>query len=138
MLSDFNLLLKFLGEVICAANHLEKRLQTKISGKTPYQLWTNRQTKLHYLRVFYCKTYAYINRHKRQKLDHKAVQGILVGYDNYSKGYLTYTSGKNIRIARTVKFLKNKSRNINETVQKQLNFYENTNGESLNSQNKIF
>lgn len=63
---------------------------------------------LHHLRVFGFKAFAYVSKNKRQKLDDKSVEGIFDDYDNCSKGHRIYTSGKEIIITSTGKFLENK------------------------------
>lgn len=65
-------------------------LQNLPNDKTPYEIWMKREPNLYNLRVFHYKAYAYINKTKRGKLGERAEQGILVGYDNQSKGYIIY------------------------------------------------
>jgi transposase InsO family protein len=98
----------FWGEAVNTATYLQNRLPTKSNNKTPYELWTNRKPNLSHIKIFGCKAFAYINRHKRGKLDEKAVEGTLVGYDNRSKGYRIYTKGNRIIISRTVRFIETK------------------------------
>lgn len=39
--------------------------------KHPYELWTTRQLKLRYFRVFVCKAFEYASKNKRKKLENK-------------------------------------------------------------------
>lgn len=61
-------------------------------------------------------TRMYINK---KEVDNKAIEGTFVKYNNYSKGYRIYISGKDITTVKTVKFLENKPRNTNEKTEKQ-------------------
>ena len=56
--------------------------------------------------------FAYVNRHKRNKLDNKTVDGIFIGYNNKSKGYWIYTEDNKVMIVRTAKFIEHPLTNI--------------------------
>ena len=113
MLCEFKLHKRFWGEAINTANYLQNRLPTKVTNKTPYELWFNTKPNLKHLRVFGCKAFAYIHKSKRGKLDYKAEGGIFIGYDNHAKAYRIYVEGKNVTLAGTAKFFEDSAQNSN-------------------------
>ena len=114
MLLELSLLHKFWGDVLMTASYLQNRLSTKISNKTPYKLWNNCKPNLSHIKLFGCKAFTYVNRHKRGKLDNKAVGGIFISYNNRSKVYRIYTEDNNVMIVRTAKFNKHPYTNVKE------------------------
>ncbi|KMQ81757.1 copia protein, partial [Lasius niger] len=108
LLSEANLPATFWAEAVNTANYLQNRLPTKANEVTPYELWTGRKPDLSNIKTFGAKAYAYIHKSKRGKLDPKAIEGILIGYDHRSKGYRIYVSDRNVIISRTVKFIEEK------------------------------
>ena len=105
---------KFRGEALMTATYLQNHLPTKIIYKTTYELWNNCKPKLFHIKVSGCKAFVYVNRHKRSKLDNKAVEGIFIGYDNRSKGYRIYTEDNNVMIVCTAKFIEHPHTNVKE------------------------
>lgn len=63
--------------------------------------------------MFGSKKYKCINKARRGKLDDRTQQGVIVRYDNSSKGYHVYTKVKESIIARTVIFIENSTKNPN-------------------------
>lgn len=117
MLSDANLPKHFWGEAVLTSTYLTNCLPTKAandSNATPYQLWNYKKPNLSNIRTFGCKAYAYVEKPKISKFDEKEIQGILLGYDNGSKGYRIYTGINNVIISRTVKFIESGINNIEE------------------------
>ena len=54
---------------------------------SPIEKWTGKKPQLNHLRQFGAKAFGLIPEVKRQKLDKKARELILVGYDEGIKGY---------------------------------------------------
>ncbi|GBM25163.1 hypothetical protein AVEN_96717-1 [Araneus ventricosus] len=58
-----------------------------LNGKIPYTLIYGRKCSVRYLKVIDSLAYVYIEKHKRDKLDFKAKEGVLIGYALKTKGY---------------------------------------------------
>ena len=114
MLLESGLTHKFLGEALMTATYLQNRLSSKISNKSPYEHWNNCEANLPHIKVFGCKTCAFVNRHKRIKSDNKTVEDICIGCDNRSKGYRIYTEDKNFMVVSTAKFIVHSHTNVEE------------------------
>lgn len=102
---------KFTSEIMMG-NHkqnktvcLQNRLRTKSNKITPYQKLTNNKADQSHLKAFSCKSYVYMNKTQRRKLDDKAIEGIFAGYNNRWKGYRIYTKEKSLFLERTMKFI---------------------------------
>lgn len=106
MLTDSGLPDKYWGEAAATATYLQNRLLSKAVRKTPYELWHGKKPSLKHIRVFGCRAFAYIPAEKRSKLQNRAVEGVLVGYSEHSKGYriLNPKTGKVI-ISNSVTFI---------------------------------
>lgn len=74
-----------------------------VKGKTPYQLWFNKDANLDKLKEFGTIVYTHIPKEKRKKFDKKAVKCVLVGYcDN---GYRIYNPNtKQVQVSRDLIF----------------------------------
>ena len=78
---------------------------SSIKGKTPYELYFNKDPKISHLRIFGTEVFTHIPKEKRQKWDAKSKKGIFVGYSNNTKGYRVWFPGTtNISIFRDVIF----------------------------------
>lgn len=89
-----------------AVNVLNRTGTSTVVGKTPYELWHNKEVKIDHLRIFGSEVFIHIPREKRKKLDPKASKCIFVGYDNHSKGYRVWNpKSSKIEISRDVIFL---------------------------------
>ncbi|GFT03903.1 copia protein [Nephila pilipes] len=86
-LTEATLPKKFRPQAVITVNYIQKRLPTKPNRKTPFQLWTSRKPDLSNIRTFGSRSIAYVHKSKREKLDAKAFEGILIGYDQRSKGF---------------------------------------------------
>ena len=71
------------------ATHIYNRSPTRmLSWRTPYELWHRGQVPdVSHLRTFGCMVYMHVPGDKRRKLDAKAIETVLVGYEPGSKGY---------------------------------------------------
>lgn len=87
ILSDGNLPHKYWGEAVMTATYLQNRLPSRAIKSTPFEMWHGSKPSIGHIRVFGCKAYAYIPSEKRSKLENRAIEGILVGYSEQTKGY---------------------------------------------------
>lgn len=69
---------------------------------------------LSHLKVFGCKAFADINKHKRRKFDDRAVEGIFVGHNLRSTGYRINTGNGKVIISQSVKFFESDSKTANQ------------------------
>lgn len=101
---------RFWAEAIATANHVKNRTPSKtLNGKTPYELWFDREPNVGYFKVFGCEAFVWNNSKTKTKFEPRALKGIFLGYDDQSKAYRVYLHDKNrIEITRSVKFLENK------------------------------
>ena len=78
----------------------------KLSWRTPYEIWNPGQVPdVSHLRIFGCKGYMHILADKRRKLDAKACEVVLVGYEQGAKGYLLWDRhARSLRLSRDVTF----------------------------------
>lgn len=76
-----------------------------IEGKTPYELWFNKQPNVNNFKVFGIDVYIHIPKQLRRKWNAKSEKGIFLGYSDDTKGYRVLNLVKNrIEIARDVIF----------------------------------
>nr|GFB15035.1 hypothetical protein [Tanacetum cinerariifolium] len=82
---------------------------TKKVEKTPYEVWYGKAPKLSYLKVWGCE--ALVKRDtltKPDKLEHRSIKCIFVGYPKETMGYSFYYPPENkVLVARNAEFLKN-------------------------------
>lgn len=98
--------IKLWAEAVNTAVHVLNRTgPSTVKGVTPYELWHKKQPDISHLRVFGEEVYTHIPKEKRQKWDPKAERGLLVGYDEETKGYrIWFQQRMQVRICRDVKF----------------------------------
>ena len=87
--------------------HVYNRSPTRtLTWHTPYELWNSGQIPdVSHLRIFGCKGYMHVPSDKRRKLDAKAVEVMLVGYEPGSKGYRLWDRhAHSLRLSRDVTF----------------------------------
>jgi len=95
MIHSKNLPLKLWAEAANMAVHVLNRAgKSTVEGKTPYELWSGKTTKLEKLVIFGATTYVHVLKEKRRKLDSKAVKGYFVGYGKDIKGFRTWFPDK--------------------------------------------
>ncbi|KMQ87247.1 retrovirus-related pol polyprotein from transposon tnt 1-94 [Lasius niger] len=81
MLHSRNLPLLLWAEAVNTAVYILNRTTcVRTSGTTPYKIWTGRKPEISHLRVFGSTAYMHIPKQFRKKLDAKAKQTVLVGY----------------------------------------------------------
>lgn len=107
----------FWGEAVNMANHIQNRLPTKAAEVTPFEGWFKRKPNIQHFEKFGAKCYVHIEAQKRQKLDAKSFQAVLVGYDEQSKGYRCYNpKTERVVISRDVRFVINNETEITVTT----------------------
>nr|GFC24880.1 retrotransposon protein, putative, Ty1-copia subclass [Tanacetum cinerariifolium] len=77
---------------------------TKNVDKTPYEIWHGKASNLSYLKVWGCE--AYVKCDSADKLQHRSVKCIFVGYPKETMGYYFYFPPENkVIVARYGDFL---------------------------------
>ena len=61
-----------------------------MGSRTPEEAFTGRRTNIGHLKMFGCLTYSHVPSEKRTKLEPTTEKGILVGYNEMTKGYWIY------------------------------------------------
>ena len=78
MLADTNISHMVWAESLLTAVYLRNRSPTKaIHGKTPCEALTGEKPDVAHLQTFGCMAFAYVAKDERQKLESKAIKGIL-------------------------------------------------------------
>lgn len=106
MLIESGMAKTFWGEAVIMANYIQNRLPWKNVEKTPYEIWFGTKPSIQHFKKFGSKCFVFVPDEKRRKLDAKAVEAIMVGYDLSSKAYRCYvpSTGK-VVISRDVRFV---------------------------------
>ncbi|KAJ9532906.1 hypothetical protein QJQ45_010996 [Haematococcus lacustris] len=91
-------------EAVRTANHLRNLSPMRGKGATPWELFFGVKPDISALRVFGATAYAHVPQHMRSKLEGKAVQGFLVGYEMGSKAYRVLVPGGKIIVTKDVVF----------------------------------
>jgi hypothetical protein len=73
-------------EALKTAEHIINRVPNKLVPKTPYELWTGRNTRINYLHVWSSPTEVKIFNPQLGKLDPKTISYHFIGYPDKSKG----------------------------------------------------
>ncbi|GFS54006.1 retrovirus-related Pol polyprotein from transposon TNT 1-94 [Trichonephila clavipes] len=70
------------AELVNSAIYILNRTgKSSIENTSPYELWLKKKPRLKHLRIIGSPCYAHVPAQKRRKMDKKAIQGYLVGYD---------------------------------------------------------
>ncbi|XP_073222583.1 uncharacterized protein [Cicer arietinum] len=86
---------RFWGEAVSTAVYILSRCPTKrLSTRTPEEAWTGRKPIVNHLRVFDSLCFRYVSVQNRKKLDDRAEQMVLLGYDA-TEAYMLYDPNKN-------------------------------------------
>ncbi|KFD60147.1 LOW QUALITY PROTEIN: hypothetical protein M514_27675 [Trichuris suis] len=78
---------RFWGEAVRTAAYLQNRLPSRSVDRTPFEHFLGRKPELGHIRVFGSKVFCLVPKQRRRKWDDKAVEGVLIGYDDATKGY---------------------------------------------------
>lgn len=91
MIHAQNLNVNFWAEALNYSIYILNRTGTSsIVGKTPYELWYDRQIHFNFYHEFGARVLTYIPKHMRLKFDKKAKQMFFVGIPENTKGYRVY------------------------------------------------
>ena len=85
MLTQSSMDKRYWGEALRTATYLLNRSPTTAcENKTPYEIFTGRKPDLRHLRIFGCWAWAHIPKEKRKKLDDRARECRLLGFEGKS------------------------------------------------------
>ncbi|UYV74740.1 hypothetical protein LAZ67_12000761 [Cordylochernes scorpioides] len=89
LLTESGIPITFWGDAIHTACYLRNKSPSKaIDNKIPEELWSGRESKIGYLKVFGCKYWCSIDDcHRKSKFSPKAEECVLIGYPEGIKGY---------------------------------------------------
>ena len=90
MISHSTLLESLWGEALKTAAYILNRVPTKITAKTPYELWTGKKPILKHFHIWRCPAEARPYRPNEKKLDSRTMSCYFVGYSERSRGYKFY------------------------------------------------
>ena len=89
----------------CDAYVQNKYYHKYLDGKAPYEAWSGHKPSISHFRVFGSKAWARIPPEKRKALKPQRKESIMVGYDEYAKGYNIFDpSSQKTFIERSVQF----------------------------------
>ena len=106
MMFEANLPKTYWAEAANYAVYLINRSPSQGTGKTPEEMWSGKIPDLSHIRIFGTRVMAHVPKANRRKWDPKAVECIMTGYDEYTKGYRLYNPEKRQHLkSRDVTFL---------------------------------
>lgn len=75
--------------VNCAAYTLNRSEKSRDKGRTPYEVWYNREYFLHNWKIFGCECFVRIPKTRRndKKFGRTSKQGMFVGYEDITGNY---------------------------------------------------
>ena len=97
ILEDSKLGKEFWGQAVLTAAHIHNHLPSHShNDMAPLEYWTGKVPGVGHLRIFGSRTWVHVPKERRQKLDAKSVQCILVGYEENagSRVYRLYDTEK--------------------------------------------
>ena len=128
MMAQANLPITFWGDALLIATYILNRVPSKSVATTPYELWTNRQPNLSFLKPWGCAAYVHDSSHKYGKLGPRGKKSIFIRYSEHSKGYVFIGEQERGSVtefeSRDVTFLENEFPKKGEIGQ-DLSLYEN-------------
>ena len=77
-------------ETLKTTIYILNRVPTKVTVKTPYELWTGKKPSIRHLHIWGCPAEARPYRPNEKKLDSRTVSSYFVGYSERSRGYKFY------------------------------------------------
>ncbi|UYV82166.1 hypothetical protein LAZ67_21001203 [Cordylochernes scorpioides] len=107
LLTESGIPITFWGDAIHTACYLRNKSPSKaIDNKIPEELWSGRESKIGYLKVFGCKSWCSIDDcHRKSKFSPKAKECVLIGYPEGTKGYKVWDfRNDKIYVTRNVRF----------------------------------
>lgn len=113
MLLDASLSKVFWAEAASTAAYLLNRIPCRGNDVTPEEIWSKKKPDLKLLRVFGSKAMAHIPKEKRQKLDPKSFECVMIGYSEESKAYRLFDpKTKKVIISRDVIFIEHRGNEV--------------------------
>jgi hypothetical protein len=92
MMCQTDLPLSFWGYALETAVFALNRVPNKFLERTPYEIWTRKNHRLSFLKVWRCE--AYVKRLMLDKLTPKSADIFLWGYPRETKGYYFYNKSE--------------------------------------------
>lgn len=78
------------GEATAYSTYILNRVPPNKAKLSPFEIWTGHKPNLSHLRIFGSKVFVHIPDAKRTKLEPKCIEGILVGFCEFTKAYRIY------------------------------------------------
>lgn len=106
LLAEAKLDKKFWAEATHYSVYLLNRSPSKGTGITPHEAWTGQKPDLSHIRIFGTTAMVHVPNPKRKKWCDKAIECIVTGFDENTKGYRLYNPVTGIIFkSRDVKFI---------------------------------
>lgn len=106
MLYDTNMKHIFWAEAVTTAAYLINRTPCRDQkNTTPHEIWTGMKPNLSHIRIFGSTAMVHVPKEKRNKLESKSIECVLLGYCSESKAYRLFNaSTRKIIVSRDVIF----------------------------------
>jgi hypothetical protein len=78
------------GEATAYSTYILNRIPPSKTKLSPFEIWTGHKPDLSHLRIFGSRTFVHVPDAKRTKLEPKCIEGILVGFCEFTKAYRIY------------------------------------------------
>jgi hypothetical protein len=104
MLSDACLPFNLWAEAAVAANYIRQRSPVTDKQQTPWELFYGVKPDVSMMRTFGATAYVLIPKERRKKLDEVSQHGIMVGYQENTKGWRVLLDSEKIIVSRDVVF----------------------------------
>ena len=78
------------GKALKTAVYILNKVPTKVTDKTPYEIWTCKKPSLKHFHIWGCPAEAQPYRPNEKKLDSRTISCYFIGYFERSKGYKFY------------------------------------------------
>ena len=75
------------GEALLTSNYILNKIPHKVTGKTPYELWSGDVPSYKYLKVWGCLAKVAVPPPKKVSIGPKTVDCIFIGYAHNSSAY---------------------------------------------------
>ncbi|KAL1225865.1 Retrovirus-related Pol polyprotein from transposon TNT 1-94 [Cardamine amara subsp. amara] len=87
MLQESGLPQNLWGEALLTTNYILNKIPHKVTGKTPYELWTGNVPSYKYLKVWGCLAKVAVPPPKKVSIGPKTIDCIFIGYAHNSSAY---------------------------------------------------
>jgi hypothetical protein len=93
MIQETDMAKHFWVEVVNTVCYIQNMISIQpILGKTPYELWKNRNPNISYFHPFGCECFMLNTKENLGKFDSKAQKCLLLRYSERSKGYTMFNT----------------------------------------------